>query len=119
MKKTDLAWAAGIIEGEGSAAIYRIKRPKKDIWEKRPVIKVGNTDIEMLEELQRILGGWVGLDRPAGYQSGTGIHTVDYYVWMTQNRGALRVAEQILPYLRTRKKRAILQIIQYYKDRPT
>lgn len=55
---TDLAWAAGIVDGEGSICLIQMKRYKPGgsglTWDLR--LDVGNTDPRMLLRLRRIFG---------------------------------------------------------------
>lgn len=94
---TDLAWAAGIIDGEGSICLIRIKR--KDgygigfSWDLR--VDVGNTDPRMLVRLRAIFGsGCIGANttdkRPNRLPS-----------WSIHWHGAkaARVLELIRPFL--------------------
>lgn len=54
MKETDLAWLAGIWEGEGSILLY--SRPVTDTRiQITPALEVTNTDIHIVNECRRIL----------------------------------------------------------------
>ena len=49
IRRTDIAWAAGLIDGEGSVKLYRGR-----IW-----LRVVMTDLPTIERLRLILGGTV------------------------------------------------------------
>ena len=53
MQKETVGWTAGIIDGEGHLGAYANSRGKK----KRPLLQVGNTNIQILEELKKHWGG--------------------------------------------------------------
>ena len=59
IKETDLAWAAGIVDGEGSIGLIRMKRYDNYgtgvTYDLR--LDVGNTDPRMLKKLQDLFGG--------------------------------------------------------------
>lgn len=54
MRDTDLAWLAGIWEGEGSIMLY--SRPVRDNkLQITPAMEVGNTDIHIVNKIRKIL----------------------------------------------------------------
>lgn len=64
MKQTDLAWAAGFIDGEGSfvAVKPRLVPSKHGMRIKRypyVVLSVDQVDVRVLKKLQKILGGTI------------------------------------------------------------
>jgi len=61
-RQEDLAWAAGIIDGEGAVQITRL-RPRSIFPGYGIRLNVTSTSIPMLKRLQSILGGSVGLER--------------------------------------------------------
>jgi len=61
-KIEDLAWAAGIMDGEGAVQITRL-RPTRSLPGYGIRLNVTSTSIPMLKRLQHILGGGVGLER--------------------------------------------------------
>lgn len=55
-KQVDLAWAAGIIDGDG--CITMDKTYAKSSY-RRPCVYVDNTDYELIEELMGLFSGYV------------------------------------------------------------
>lgn len=56
-KQIDLAWAAGFFDGEGSVGAYKSGRTfYLSAGYKYPKVSVTNTDLELLEKFQRIVG---------------------------------------------------------------
>ncbi len=54
MKDTDLAWLAGIWEGEGSIMLY--SRPvRNNRLQITPAMEVGNTDIHIVNKIRKLL----------------------------------------------------------------
>jgi hypothetical protein len=110
MSEIDLAWAAGIFEGEGWAGICKAKRKDRPSgFQMLPEITVSQNaeQKEMIEDLHRMFGGW---------KSGILLkHGTPTMVWQVSCRKALRVAQLILPFCHTERKRKQLQtIIDYY-----
>lgn len=71
MERSDIAWAAGLFEGEGCFTWSRSKA--------MPAAKIGSTDFDVLEKFQRVVGfGRIG----AAYQKG-GFGTKPSRVWET------------------------------------
>ena len=98
-KETIKAWAAGIIDGEGYIA--REKRSKNST---QIVVKVDNTDEKMLQVLALKFGGNVYLtkarkDRP---------HCKPLFYWRLVSKKAAIFLEAIMPYLVTKKDKAIV-----------
>lgn len=96
MSAAEIAWVAGIIEGEGSFA------------QSRPRIAVSMTDRDIIERLHRVTGiGHVIYDRP-GQMS----HHKPHSIWYVQ-RGehALHLVSLIRPWLGIRRKSAALRML--------
>lgn len=55
MKKTDAAWLAGYIDGDGCITMWRANKKSH----RSPVIIVASTDYELLERCQEIANGWI------------------------------------------------------------
>jgi LAGLIDADG endonuclease len=91
---TDLAWAAGIVDGEGCIAIcrYQNKRgSRKDYL--HAILQIGNTDPRMLVKIQSMFGGKIGTSKV------TGLRTRPIYSWRAISSKAADVIKQIRPYL--------------------
>lgn len=58
-EKTMKAWAAGIVDGEGYVALAK----RKDRKNKMPIVAVHNTNMDILNVLQRHFGGKIYINR--------------------------------------------------------
>ncbi len=94
MDVTELAWAAGLFEGEGSVRINpRTKRNNGAL-----VVDVPNVDPEIPAFFLARWGGSVSVSNPPNNR-----RTV--YRWRAASRMAARFLRDILPYLQTAKYR--------------
>jgi len=100
MKPTDLAWAAGIIDGEGTATIFHVPNNGQVVG----VLSVGNTDPRMLVRLATLFGGKVRWKRPQkqGWR--------EQYVWDLRNHQAAAACRLLLPYLVCKREQAELVV---------
>lgn len=116
-RETDLAWVAGIFEGEGTAGFITLKRKWKDGFIHKyfiPMFKIGNTDTQILERCRVVFGfGHVSLDRKAGYVSRNGIvNRKDMYVFSTYSKNAVTAVALIIPYLISDYKKTQLETMR-------
>ena len=109
MKKTDLAYMAGIIDGEGYISLARrnSKRNKSGI---RYDIQVGvtNTNKWLLETFRFAFGGSIS-KKKKGYEKSLP-SSQDCFNWQVGNKQALIVVRTLLPYLRLKRPQAELAI---------
>jgi hypothetical protein len=109
MKKTDLAWIAGFIDGEGTITIHikpnRNGHPPCYV----PLLAVTNTNLATLKHIQNLLPAPMYDHRPAGkkHKRSWRIQYVGRYA-----RNAIR---QILPYLVL--KRAVANLVLNFPQR--
>lgn len=111
-KDVDLAWLAGIIDGEGS--IFISKYPKKSCvkgYGFRCGIHVGTTDGIIPYECKRI-AGFGQVYENIHIQNGK-LHK-DVATWCIGTRQALAILKQCHPYLRYKKSQAEL-VFKYYE----
>lgn len=104
MKETDLAWAAGIIDGEGCISIQRCYHTAN-----RPpcytlFVTAGMVHKPTAERLRRLFGGCLYMKKPRNPK-----HQVGWY-WYVASRKAAEVLEIVYPYLFTKHKQAGLGI---------
>lgn len=92
LKKTDKAWIAGIIDGEGSLSL-----PKH-----QSKVQVGNTDFGMLERLKELCGGKI-------YNSGRKKYNKRHKpckFWVLYKKEKVKkFLKEIYPYLVCKSKR--------------
>ena len=123
ISETDLAWAAGIMDADGSVTIQRLfwtsKKDgvKHDRYSLR--IHVANTDLKMLNKLQELFGGPI-IKQPK-YISGTGClnpRNKMAWNWCIHATKAEAVLRLILPYMVTKRERAEIGLLVRKFARP-
>lgn len=106
MRKTDLAYAAGIMDGEGSIGIYA-NTSKKGNPVYRMRVRVNNTDEWLIHWLHQNFGGCIGVtDRGARF----GRNWKPAWYWTVSCRPALLFLNMVSPYLRLKKPQAEIAI---------
>jgi hypothetical protein len=96
LSKLDLAWAGGILDGEGYIGAYAMGNFT------RLKIAVNNTDPRMLLKLYNMFGG-----RLYAYPKRK---ERQVYSWSTQDSHATKVIAQVLPYLVVKKEQAAIAL---------
>ena len=120
MKKTDLNYWAGFIDGEGSLKHYC--RPKKNLKGKIydcyvPVLEVTNTDLELIKQMYKDFNlGYIYFDKPRLTAIGNKCKPIAR--WKVQYQELYSILKTIGPYFRCKAKQKIsAEIIQYYEKR--
>lgn len=101
----DLAYAAGLIDGEGTITLMR-----KRVRERRsPMVSVSSTTLELLEFMKYTFGGHIIALRKTKHKQA--------WHWQVSHDVAISVIEQVYQYLREpEKKRRAQLIITEYKN---
>lgn len=92
---TDVAWAAGIIDGEGFIGFGRSGNYFS------PILSVNNTNKPLLFRLKQIFGGMGNTGSYKQYGRNKQAHW-----WRTTNTHAINVIKQLYPYLLVKKQQA-------------
>ncbi len=105
--KTDYAYMAGLVDGEGCITIQKIDSPKYYTRRHSPQyqlkISIDMTSLDCLEKAQGVFGGKItSRDR-----DGTNYRI---YHWYLFSKNASNVCKKLLPYLREKKQQAICAI---------
>jgi len=100
--KETVAYVAGIVDGEGCISVWTSKR--KDRWIGIQIF-ITNTNVEVLDFCQKVLGGVVKL-----HYHGTAKHKTSYRLSISSRSSVKRALEILLPYLIIKKKVAVLVI---------
>lgn len=108
---TDLAWAAGIIDGEGCVHILRNKHYVPSVSYILRVTVV-NTDPRMLRKLQDFFGGNIMELAPRD------VRHKRQWVWQVNSARAQRVLEQVRPYLVIKGEQADIGLLARTYARP-
>ena len=104
-KPEDLAYLAGIIDGEGCIGIYPNKNKTVNLGvTHRMSIQVGMCDIEAVQFIHQIFGGSM-----QSYKGSTSNRRVRHH-WLIASRQAQTLLREVLPYLKTKSKQAELAI---------
>jgi len=102
MKRTDIAYIAGIIDGEGSVCLHLTRVGK--YFSYRIVLAVGSTDEWLPQWLKFTFGGSISFSpREASNQK-------PYWCWMVTANKALEVLKLVHPYLRLKRPQAEIAI---------
>lgn len=113
--KTDYAWAAGMLEGEGYAYIVTKHVPSDhDHVRPKPMIRIFNTEKVLLDDLKRVFGGTVSTHQKRGQYKGRN-RTKDLFAWVCSYIKAENAAKKMLPYMRGSKREQLKMIIEFYK----
>lgn len=107
-----VAWAAGIFEGEGCIRDYT---PTGRVF-MCPGLSIRMSDRDVLERFAAIVG--VGTVRPSGQHRKRAEHHRDQWEWLVSGIDAVVVMEAFLPHLGERRgARARALLIQFYEER--
>ena len=108
-KDIQLAWCAGIIDGEGTITLTANKGGKK-LSNIVPRVLFTMTHKKSVEEFGKIMK----IGKVRRKKRDKIYHKYRYY-WQTGGRTAVKIAEILLPYLITKKKQA--ELIIHYKNK--
>ena len=105
MKKDDLIYLAGIVDGEGCVSVtYKTKARHERIR-----LTVSNTDRNLIDWLTSRVGGSVSKNQPKGNRKPA-------YHWEIYSSKAFIVLTLLLPYLKLKKRQAEL-CLQFHTDK--
>ena len=103
MKKTDLAYMAGIIDGEGCIRIGRIQSPYcKRPFDHRATIQIGMTSQPVLLWVHHNFGGCLGVGRNES------VRTKKTYQWSISAQQGTKLIKSLYKYLIEKKYQAKL-----------
>lgn len=98
----DLAWLAGIIDGEGSIFVMKQSRKDRDrTFNYILRISVQSSDRFMAFECMKITGEGATMDTPTQKENQS-----NTYKWQVSGRKAAQLLEELLPFLRVKKDQA-------------
>jgi len=111
--KLKLAYYAGFMDGEGSFVIVRRNAPDKGYKygvQLTGRVTVANTYKPVLEEIQEYF------DEGSIYKNNRGTNKICYRLDIQRHEGVVKIVEQLLPFLKEKKKRAEI-LLQFCKRR--
>lgn len=101
INKTELAYMAGILDGEGSVGLYLCKKSYR-----YPGITVCNTVRELVEPFKKYFGGSIRLKRRLGKYKSVYIYT------SLSSQGVLKIIKLLKPYIRESEKKRRMRLLQ-------
>lgn len=110
--KYDLAYFAGFIDGEGYIGIN--KQGRRNAY--RLELRVGSTNLWILQLMKMRFGGWVYLTNN-NWTKSKYPNAKDFWVWVIYSRQANELLKELLPYLKLKKAEAEIAI-DYQANRP-
>lgn len=103
MKKTDLAYIAGLMDGEGCIGIYKNRKHSGKGYTYQLYVSLGQANEWICQYLKFAFG-----DSITYYNKTRGRQP--YWQWSTTTRKALNLLQQVLPYLKLKRPQAELAI---------
>lgn len=99
--QTDIAWAAGLFDGEGTIGVYRHTWTKggRDVW--ALTMSISSACRSALEEVRAIIGEGSISKRKHSASAKT------HWVWTVHSMGVERVMHLLLPYLRIKREQVL------------
>jgi len=104
MKAVDLAYIAGIIDGEGCIAIDRFTNKELPDYCYRLKLRVTNTNRWLIEQLRFSFGGNIKIIKPRNDKA------KEAWEWYLAGESAVSCLKFVLPYLHIKKPQAELGI---------
>jgi len=101
MRETLLAYAAGLIDGEGTVTLTRQAKNEH----RAPIVSVTSTTPELLRYLRVLFGGALCV-----HHRGTKKHSASWN-WRIQHNRALRALALVYPYMREKEKRRRVRLL--------
>lgn len=100
----EIAWCAGLIEGEGTFYISKTDTNMR--------IMLGMTDIDVIERLQNLLGGGIS------YGEDRGINKPIYRWYIGKRLEVVRIIKLIYPYMGARRRLKMDELLQHHINNP-
>lgn len=114
MTKEELAWLAGLLEGEGHIGIHVLHRKYRNRDYPLPDIRMRNTDLHLLEAVKAVFGGTIRKVYDAGRKTNLGTSRKAYYEWVPRQSHIRVIARGIMPYVKGEKALKVKEILEYY-----
>lgn len=113
----ELAWLAGIMEGEGTFAIYHQKTGDGPNGQIRGTISITNTDPFLINECHRIFSN-MGIEMYMHqYDNKKGSTRTVFDLQTSKQAYVKKVCEQLLPYLVGEKKPKAIMLLRFVSKR--
>jgi len=110
LRKTDAAYIAGLIDGEGTVTLSRKHKNEN----RQLCVSISSTELELVDFVSSV----TGVGKITNKQASKSHHTHSY-AYAVYNRQALGLLEQTMPYLKSyKRKRAALILKEYLAVTP-
>lgn len=116
MKQTDIAWLAGIMEGEGTFSIYHQKRTGTDTDQLRATISLTNTDPALINKAYDIFKSFGVEMHIHEYKNKKGSTRPVYDMQTAKATNVQIICQQLLPFLFGEKK-AKAEMLQRFVEK--
>lgn len=113
----ELAWLAGIMDGEGTIGLNKVKKKTPKGYVVSPRIAVANTDKLMIDKVCEILKRY-GIKHNVSTYKDKNIKSAKlvYKLGICSFGNILSVCEKLLPFLVSKREKALL-VVEYIKMR--
>lgn len=104
MELTEIAYVAGLFDGEGHCRVVAAKASKNGVRYYRAHAAIYNTDRRCLDHTKEVLGfGWVGLNSRASTHKASSAKK-DCYKWAVSNQRCIEFLKLIRPFVKVKGK---------------
>lgn len=110
MTEGEIAWLAGLLEGEGSFVFKKQKR-RNGVYV-MPVIKVGSTDLDVMQRVAEMWGA-----KHMQFHRRRQPHWKDQWIVTRSGQPAVETMRQILPWMGERRAAKIRELIAAWEGR--
>ena len=114
---TELAWLAGIWDGEGTFGIYRYKQTSNGKWSYSGRLTLSNTSKEMISEIERIFN--LLEVKVSLWQAKKGRkenHKLEVHLTLNRMKEVKLICEKLQPYIVAKKERLLL-LLEFVNSR--
>lgn len=120
MNSTDLAWLAGIMEGEGTFSIYHQKRKEKHAGpngQLRATVSLTNTDVFLIEKAYQVFKD-IGVNfHISEYKNKKGSTRPVFDMQTARQENVKLICEALMPYLFGEKKAKAQMLLRFVNTR--
>jgi hypothetical protein len=110
----EIAWAAGLFEGEGYMSMVKAKPRKDGLVRKNIIVGLISTDRDVLFRFMAIVGFGNVHERKKQEP-----HHKDAWVWQsTKHESFVKLLEMFMPYLCERRRDRALEVLHEYQQQP-
>ena len=113
ISKQDLAWLAGLLEGEGCFSLQKYIQTARAGYA-LPSIEISMTDRDVVQRAGSLLGGKQASVRAARLDKRFSTKK-RLFIWRVNGQRAVHVIKVLLPYMGRRRSKRILELVRNYE----